>query len=370
MGWMLVFLPNVIWPFLSRLIFRHTVSFVEVFIQLAVVITVLSVGKMASEWSALQDVEVWNGYVVDKKRVKTSCEHSYDCMCTTSCSGSGANRSCYQVCQTCYDHSYDVDWVVNTTIGRYYIDRLSRQGLEEPPRWTKVAKKDPVSKTSLYDNYILAAPHSLFNFENSLIEKYANKIPSYPSRVYDYYHVDRVLNLGVPSVNAKVWSAKLQERLSTLGGRKKVNAIILLTGEPSYEYADAVRAAWKGGKKNDVILVISVDKTDTVRWARVLSWSKKELFKIQLQDEIRNQGQLSMPEVLDSLEKHILVGFEKMNMAEYEYLKEEMKPSPWAVFIMFVICALVNGLCTYVAHRNDLNPRSLTDWIHSIRRNF
>lgn len=362
MSWLLVFIPNILWPFITRFIWQHRISFVEVFSQVGVISLVIFASIEGAKWSGLQDVEVWNGFVTGKKQERVSCEHSYSCNCRQSCSGSGTNRSCSTICDTCYDHPYDYDWRVYTNIGSWNISRIDRRGSKEPPRWTKVAKDDPVSDTRLYSNYVLAAPHSLFNFENSLVEKYQGSIPAYPRNVYDYYHVDRVINLGVSGIDGKKWSAVLQERLSKLGSRKKVNAVIVLTTRTSPEFADAIRASWKGGKKNDVILVVSIGQTEEVLWSRVFSWSKKELFKIQLQDQVMGQGKFNMANTLDMLFEHINNGYVIMDMAEYEYLKKEMKPSTGALIGILIFSFLLNGLMTYFFHRNDVRPMSVKEW--------
>lgn len=82
------------------------------------------------------DVEVWNGRVAKKYSERVSCEHSYQCHCRQECSGSGKNRSCSEVCDTCYEHSYDVSWrVVTTNSEMITIARVNRQGTQEPGRW-------------------------------------------------------------------------------------------------------------------------------------------------------------------------------------------------------------------------------------------
>lgn len=367
---MLVFIPNLLWPFISRVIFKHSISFVEVFAQVAVILVLVFSIKGVSEWAAIQDTEVWSGYVTGKEQNRVSCSHSYSCNCRQVCSGSGSSRTCSTVCDTCYEHPYDYDWDVYSSIGTFTISRVDRRGVKEPSRWTKVSKDDPVSDARLYDNYILAAPDSLFNFENSLIEKYGSKIPNYPSRVYDYYHVDRVINLGVPNVSAKQWSRDLQRRLSKISGRKKVNAVVVLTTQSSTEYADAIKAKWKGGKKNDVIMVVGVSPDHTINWVRILSWSKKELFKIQIEDDIRSIGQLDRGEMFDVMFKYIESGYSLMNMAEYEYLKNEMKPSVPALIIGFILCFLANLSLTWFMHRNDVLPQTPSEWIRTIRSKF
>jgi hypothetical protein len=146
--------------------------------------------------SNTRDVEVWNGQVTGKYSEKVSCSHSYSCNCYRSCSGSGKNRSCSTICQTCYEHSYDVSWRVESNIGTYTISRIDRRGLSKPPRWDRVKIGEPVSDTHTYTNYIKGSPDSLFH-KKKLLKKYQKDLPKYQSKVYDYYRLNRLVNLGV-----------------------------------------------------------------------------------------------------------------------------------------------------------------------------
>src|SRR5574342_424492 len=112
------------------------------------------------------DVEVWNGVVTGKEQNTVSCSHSYQCNCRQSCTGSGKNQSCTTVCDTCYEHSHDYDWDVYTSINdTITIDRVDRQGVNEPSLWTAVKMGEPVSVTHSYKNYIKASPGTLFRHQ-------------------------------------------------------------------------------------------------------------------------------------------------------------------------------------------------------------
>ena len=51
-----------------------------------------------------------------------------------------------------FDANYD--WVVKTAIGeRIEIQRVDRQGVREPARWTSVQMNEPTSRTHSYENY-------------------------------------------------------------------------------------------------------------------------------------------------------------------------------------------------------------------------
>ena len=159
------------------------------------------------------DIEVLHGQVTSKQSEHVSCSHSYSCNCYTTCSGSGENQSCTEHCSTCYEHSYDVDWIVRSQIGYVEIDRVDRQGLDEPSRFTKAKIGEPFSQTRSFENFIKGSPDTLFK-RQGLVEKYKDKIPNYFSKVYDYYRINRVINL-VQNRNTGL-ASKSTEELSNL----------------------------------------------------------------------------------------------------------------------------------------------------------
>ena len=308
------------------------------------------------------DVEVWNGCVTSKEREHGSYVRTYECNCREVCSGSGQQRSCHRVCQTCYEHHYTVTWNVFTTIGTFVIDHKDWTSravyqLPNPRRWEVVQKNDPVSDARRHTNYVKAVPESLFRpAAADLKSKFAPLIPAYPSGVYDYYRVDRVLPVGVSVPNLREWNDRLQDSLKFIGPDKQVNAVIVLvnTADPNYEYA--LRDAWVSGKKNDVILVIGTTAYPKIDWVRVISWTDRERFKVSLRDDIMALQQVSVDEVLTTLLKNLST-FERKRMRDFEYLSAEIDPPLW---VMVTVVVLVVGayvgfwIFAYLDGRNSI----------------
>lgn len=114
--------------------------------------------------SNTRDIEAWNGVVTGKQKVAVPCSHTYSCNCHEVCSGSGKDRSCRTECDTCYEHhsflrtipGNDYDWRVYTSNGEVVeIDRVDRQGVREPPRFTAVRMGEPTTLAHTYTNYML-----------------------------------------------------------------------------------------------------------------------------------------------------------------------------------------------------------------------
>lgn len=338
---LLLAIPLII-PFAAKIFLNYTITWKEVGLHVVVVLIAVTACWGISNHSKTADVEILNGQVTDKARKKVSCSHSYSCNCVTVYSGTGPNRSSSQVCQTCYDHSYDVDWVVKSTVGDFRIRRINRQGTKEPPRWTVVKPKQPVAREHTFTNYIKAVPDLLFEEADTLSAEYAGKLPPYPGNVYDYHYVNRVLTSGVKLPDQKEWNQELALLLRSLGPAKRVNIIIVFSNAPSMKYSLALSQSWLGGKKNDVVVVMGTPSYPAIEWVNVFSWSDSELFKVQLRDELFNHKTVDRAQVLKSIATHTSSSFVRKPMKDFEYLKSSIRPSTTVLMIIELISIMLS----------------------------
>lgn len=326
--------------------------------------TVLAAMFFGSQSVATADTEIWSGAVTSKSRDHGTYEESYKCRCrnVSRSSGSGKDRRTWseEVCDTCYRTHYTVNWNCNTSVGPFRID--SRDSLSSsvystpnPARWTSINVGDPASKTHSYTNYVQAVPESLFKpSSDSLIAKFVQLIPEYPLTVYDFYKIDRFLTPGYNSPDASAWNSDISMMLRDLGPKKQVNVIVVVvkTADPNYEYA--LRDAWEGANKNDVVLVIGTAAWPRIDFVRVISWTKNELFKVELRDSIQDLGMIQRAEVIRILHDQIEKNFVRRKMEEFKYLESEIDPPTW-LLISGVITLLIAGFGTWVVLTNQFN---------------
>jgi hypothetical protein len=116
-----------------------------------------------------------------------------------------------------------------------------------------------------------------------------------------------------------------------------VNAIVVIakTDDPNYEYA--LRDAWEGANKNDVVLVIGSKNYPTIDFVRVISWTKNELFKVELRDNVQELGTIQRAPIMNLLQTQISKNFERRRMREFEYLKAEIDPPTWVLVTIIVL---------------------------------
>lgn len=323
---------------------------------------------LISSSAATSDVEIWNGQVLDKKREHGHYLRSYQCNCSTSCSGSGSSRSCSTTCQTCYEDRYTVNWACSTTIGSITIEHLDRgsrsvYNTPDPQRYTQVQKGDPVSARNDYTNYVQAVPESLFNAVSEADrQRFAPLIPSYPDGIYDIYRVNRFLSPGHSVPDVREWNDGISELLKVRGPVKQVNVIVVIakTSDPSYAYA--LRDAWQGANKNDVVLVIGATSYPTIDFVEVLSWTKSEIFKVQLRDEVKALGSVDREKVLAAVGAHIDKSFERRRMREFAYLESEIDPPLWLSALVLVLILAGSIAAVYFLNGQSWKPRPTNRW--------
>lgn len=345
---LLLFIPAVIIMLGFKLYFRDTISWKEMIVQLIVPIVVVALVWNTSRYSTMADTEVLNGKVTGKEQKWVSCSHSYSCNCRTVTSGSGNNQTTSTVCDTCYEHFNDWNWDVHSTVGDFTIDRVDRRGSEEPSRWSIVAKDQPVALDHDYVNYIRAAPDSLLRYTRAKF--YKGPIPAYPS-IYDYHRIDRVQSVGQPIPNLGVWNEILSRSLNDLGGAKQVNINLILTSKKPI-FADALRASWLGGKKNDVTVIIGTTYP-TIRWVRVFSWAKQDIINIALRNELMESKQLDPQATVEIITKNITEYYQRRPMADFEYLADEAVPATWVLILALLLSVGASVGLGIFFHRNE-----------------
>lgn len=290
----------------------------------------------------MSDVEILNGKVISKTSDKVSCRHSYSCHCHTVYSGSGKNRTSSTECDTCYEHSFDMDWDVNTTLGTYSINTIDRQGLAMPPRWSQVKIDEPVAKEHTYTNYIKASPQSLFNSAANVAMQFQGQLPAHPGGISDYYHTVRLVLTGIPQaqIDSTAWNTGIAEILKDIGSSKQVNLVVVITNNQSSLFANALKTEWIGGKKNEAVIVIGAPHYPEIAWVDVFSWSQNDLFNVTLRDDVKNLKTVDRDQILRISYVDIVKLYQRKSMKDYKYLEDELEPDMW-IFVLAIVLGVI-----------------------------
>lgn len=233
------------------------------------------------------------------------------------------------------------------------IDRIDRQGLNAPPRWSAVFPGEPFSSEHAFTNYILADPETVLLGGKGDPERFKGLIPSYP-QVTDYYKVNHVLNMSVP-VDTTAYTWLVNEANKSLGPKKQVNILLLLVKTADPTYTMALKDVWFGGKKNDVLVIIGSLDGHKIEFADVVSWTPRADFKVELRDAIQQIGTLDQrDQIVQAISNHVSNQFDRMHMKDFQYLARSFQPSRGQMILIFFLSILVSlGLAIW-SIKNDI----------------
>ncbi len=354
----------LIWPFIAKRIWHTTINYQEMALNIGI-ITVLVVGVWyAGKYGQTRDTEIWNGQVISKEREHGFYIESYQCNCRETCSGSGSDRTCTETCDTCFRDHYTVTWRAATTVGNVTFAHLDSTSSAvylspDPSSYRRCIPKEPASMERSYTNYVKAVPESLFNDDRALADAFKDSIPRYP-RVYDFYRINRVLEVGVrlPEATRAALNNGLNDKLRMLGKEKEVNVVVIATAITDPSYRHAVENAWIGGKKNDVVIFLGVRSDGTILWTDAMTWalnSGNELLQVKLRDGLKAMGTIDPPRMVSFIADTIALHYTRPHMKDFEYLKDAIDPPLWV--IIFAILLAVGGSIglTVVFHKVDVN---------------
>lgn len=331
---------------------KGKITWKEFGVQFGVVVIIMAAGYFLGRCGATRDVEVWNGRVAEKHKGTESCCHSYPCNCREECSGSGKNKSCSTVCDTCYLHSEDEYWSASSTNREnIYYNGCNSPGSSTPVRWARIVVGEPTAVEHSFTNYIKAAPDSLFT-KHGLIERYKKYIPRYP-RVYDHYRINRALFVNINEPKLGQINKRLSKINADLGKRKQVNIILVVVKSADRGMIHGLEEAWLGGKKNDLVLVIGAPKYPSISWVGVMSWTKQEMLKLTLRDKIESMGVFDSKKILSLVEKEVESKFVRRQMSDFKYLSASIEPPFWLLITLFIIGIIVSGVLQIYFWRED-----------------
>jgi hypothetical protein len=268
----------------------------------------------------------------------------------------GSGKDAYQVqqCDTCFEHSHDYDWVITTNVGNIDIPRVDRQGTYEPPRWTRAQKGQPAATEHDYTNYVAAQKSSLFHQQVQEMSGLPD-VPKYP-RVFDYHYANRVLPVGAMVPDLPQWQADLADMLKELGPSKQANISVVIAKTSDQTFRRKVEAAWEGGNKNDIVVIVGVQDDLKILWADVVTFGGNignEALQVDLRNALLDVGIVERTKVLPLIAQHVRTQYTRPQMKDFAYLGYAMEPDTWYQVTFFILFVFMNIVLTVVFHRTN-----------------
>jgi hypothetical protein len=159
----------------------------------------------------------------------------------------------------------------------------------------------------------------------------------------NFHHTKTILGRNLPL--ADTYGQYINGKLNTLGaGYKKVRIWILIFNEKDRGLADEQEIYWKGGNKNEFVIMMNADKDNVLTWAHIMSPTEKDVLKINVRDKLTLKNFVinddNMLDFMKWLEIEIKNDYVKPDYRQYAYI--EVVPSLTAVIISYIIMFVVN----------------------------
>jgi len=340
MNFFLLLLIPIVISTASFFILKDSVTWKEFLLQLVLGTVFCAAGWQIAKWGALRATENLNGRITKKIADTESC-----CHCHTVCDAYDKKGNCTSSHESCA-HSYDYYWDLQTSVGKISVEDCS--GTNDPPDvWVNASVGEPASVEHGYTNYLLADPDSLM--VHAEVDRYLNQVPEYPS-VNGKYRVDHIV--GDRASPASLLQVAMREVNADLGAPNQVDVTLLLTGIQDPAFAQAVEAKWLYGPKNSITIVAGL-QGDTVKWVRVITFSKVEMLKVRLRDQLQGLS-IDDPRFIGTIRQEIAQGFKRTHMAEFEYLASTASPHGWIFALLIFLDFLASLGLAYWADTKDI----------------
>lgn len=323
---------------------RDTFTLKEFLLLEAVMIVVVFAGFQWARYTSISDTEVWNGRLIAKEEGRQNC-----CHCRMVCDARNQKGTCTRSHRTC-DHLMDHWWRLDVSTGD--VLKKDCSGSSVPPDWwSRATIGEPASIPHTYSNYLLADPDSIL-LQHAVDEDRPSTAPRYPS-VYDRYKIDRFIP-GDTDAPANDWNNALNEINADLGKSKQVNIMMVATRHASPNYADTVEVEWLFGKKNDLIFVVGAPDGDTIEWTRIVTISNVDMLEITARDQMPGM-KLSDVEGTSAYVRSIVTStFHRTPMSTYEYLWAAARPTPLALFLLYLVAIIGSVVGSFIMISRDV----------------
>lgn len=340
MNFLLLLLIPIAIASASFFLLKDTVTWKEFLLQLVLGTLLCVAGWQIAKWGALRATENLNGRITKKISGTEPC-----CHCQTICDAHAKNGSCTSSHESCA-HPYDYYWDLQTSVGKIDVEDCS--GTASPPdTWVYASVGEPAAVEHSYTNYLLADPDSLM--VHSEVNRFLNQVPEYP-KVHSKYWVDHVV--GDRASPASLLQGAVREVNAELGAPNQVDITLLLTNIQDPAYAQAVEAKWLYGPKNSITVVAGL-QGDTVQWVRVITFSKVEMLKVRLRDQLQGLS-IEDPRFISTIRQEIAQGFKRTRMADFEYLAATSSPHGWSFALLVFLDLLASLGLAYWASTKDI----------------
>lgn len=334
----LILLLPLILAFVAKHFFKETITNAEMTLHIFVGIIISFVVFELTVFSANYDVYYAHGIVTAKVKNRVSCSHS-----NRICTGAGKNQTCI----TTYDHPFDIEYYVDSTVGRTEISSPDRQGLIEPSRWKAAQIGEHYATTFSFQNYLKNSEYSIMNKKYENIKERINSKP----HIYDLYRLDPVSEFGVRNINIAPLNQHLKDLLKHRGHTFNINILFVEMAPADFKYV--VLKNWQP-VLNDILVVISI-KDNKVEWSEALMYAdsiRNEILVTDIRLDLPGKG--IDTNLIDEIVALSDAKYHHMSGDEFKRLQFEMELSTLQIVFIIVFNLICNFAITVYLHKNNV----------------
>jgi hypothetical protein len=357
--WLVLLIPLLVMAGLA--IFKpHHMTWWEYAIVLAVPLFFTVTVRSCSMDAQTDDLEWWHTTVV-----KAQYDEAWSELVTYNCGTKKHRRTCTRtvyhppswrliddagqsksVNSSTYSEIRNT-WGVAPDYSRLHFAALSGGG-----RWTVTWNGDttrlvPLATEHTWENRIHAA-RSVFGYspvDTSTVRTL--KLHDYPTEwsPLAYPHL-----LGADNPVAENILRKTNARV---GSKAQLSMYLLVFPEVGPSAGRHQEAYWEGGNKNEFVVCVGT-KGNKITWTHVFSWTPNQKLKIQVRDSVRRMDTLDLPRIATYLATDVPPQWKRREFKEFSYI--DVKPTPRAIMLAFVLSVLASGLLAWFAISNNHYP--------------
>ena len=200
----------------------------------------------------------------------------------------------------------------------------------------------PVTSQYAFENRPIYGDKNLFQFvdENPAVKTYPYPVPS--SR----FASERVINSPVSILE---W-----DRMNAVVNNKGCSVIIAGYDSADASVAEQQRAAWKNGKKTDLVICYHKN-SDGSGWCKVFGWTDSEECKKNIERIVVDSKEVN-DEIVPKIMHEIMASYKAKNWSDFDYISVSI-PTGYYI-VIFIIVFLTQAAYWFWAAGNEFDKTS------------
>lgn len=385
--WFTIFIPFILIGVLLGIPkLRKMTKWWELAIPIVATVLVAVICQWIAVRSAINDKEYWGhmSYKITHEEPMTyDGECSRTCNCTTDSKGNTSCSTCYYKCDKTSgryafitddrDNKYRISYGKYKEIDNrwgnngYTVGKMTKRDARYSTTGDKYNRPGRGNRHIVHWNHIPKSAEPIvreYTYENRLqTQSHWGKVSEEDRDLYDVFdypsvpagwRLQSLLTNGPSFRAADNYLQYLNGHLNTdVGGYKKVRLWLLVYLNQPQESAELQRAYWKGGNKNELIVMLGMNDEKEITWSDVMSHTdESDVLMINIRDQILLEmaegkngysGKLTDKDMLKFIHwfgDAVKAGYTKPSFDQYNYI--QVAPSFFAIILTYIIVLAVN----------------------------